>query len=969
MKHVISLLLLFFSVALSSAQTVTWRAADNPHVVSGTYTVPAGQTLVMEPGVIVNIQANSRLAVNGQLIGHGTATSRITITGTATATSLLDISGTMDLAFTNVRAQVTPNTGGVLLFADCVFSGLGTVFNGTVLQLDGTRAPYLQFDRCAFQGDSTNFSASLYVAYCTVVLRNTSFTNGSYCDVYPAYLFLDQVTSDRSSQMGLAVGADSDLFLNNLSVTNAARAGLLLAGDTRNGNNVLIGPNVMLQGNEYPVHLTIAGLHPESVIPASGNRNNFIQANEFAGSGGYWPNFAIPYYVDGSPLTVSDHLYIFPGVTVKMAPFSYINDIGFGDGMRAFGTKTAPITFTRANPGSAWYDLHSDRTEGGRLRHCVIEGNTDGVNGGAWRLENCIFRNNGIGTSGGAFVSGSQYLNNGIGHNTSGGSLNAPTNPNSFEGNGTGVYYSPDARNCWWGSPSGPTTPDNPGGTGDSIENRQTVFKPFRTSRPDYSDAPPEVVLLAPNFQQDPGSKITLRWNSTDDVGISSHQVLFSPVGNFPGSFQTVATLPGTQRTYEWTVPNIGFTVNGNNAFIKIVAVDTSGKESFDEAEIVIPTNNIQGNVTFNITPGQTFQPGDILANFYSANIEPYMTRVELFMEDIGGERRKLFSRGAEGGGLPFLSTDTARFVISYGDTTNHRKYWYSPLFKIRPDARLGDAAPVVTLSSPQAGQVFAPGSVVPITWEASDDEGLRAFDIVASYDGARTWQPVVQNLPGSARRYDWQTAPGTGYAGVRVMVVARDWRFQSSSDGASRNFALNGSAVSPLQIASAVSRKTHGSAGSFDVSLPLAGAAGVECRSGAAGHLLIITFSNSVVSGNAFVTAGAGRVSGTPVVSGKTMSVNLANVTNGQTVVVRLSGVTDSSSQLLPDTDVRIGFLLADTNGTKSVNSSDIGQVKSQSGATVNSSNFREDVNVSGAITAADVAVAKSAAGTSLAP
>jgi len=29
---------------------------------------------------------------------------------------------------------------------------------------------------------------------------------------------------------------------------------------------------------------------------------------------------------------------------VKMAPFSYINDIGFGDGMRAFGTKDAPIT-------------------------------------------------------------------------------------------------------------------------------------------------------------------------------------------------------------------------------------------------------------------------------------------------------------------------------------------------------------------------------------------------------------------------------------------------------------------------------------------------------------------------------------------------------------------------------------------------------------------------------------------------
>ena len=133
------------------------------------------------------------------------------------------------------------------------------------------------------------------------------------------------------------------------------------------------------------------------------------------------------------------------------------------------------------------------------------------------------------------------------------------------------------------------------------------------TARPTYNDGPPEVTLLAPSFQQEAGNKVTLRWNSSDDVGIASHKILFSPVGNFPGSFSTVATLPGNQRTYEWTVPNIGFTVNGDNAYIKVVAVDTTGKESFDEAEIVIPTNTIQGDVTFNISPGTDLPSGDIL--------------------------------------------------------------------------------------------------------------------------------------------------------------------------------------------------------------------------------------------------------------------------------------------------------------------------------------------------------------------
>lgn len=786
------------SVALG--QTTTWTAATNPHVVRGTFIVSPGQTLVLEAGVQVQINSDSTLQIDGQLIANGNATNHVTITGADNYSASVDVTGNATFNFTDVRAKTVPDTNGVLLFADCNFSGFGTIFNGQVLQMEDSRAPYLQFDRCAFQGNGTNQSASLYVSYCTVVLRNTTFRNGSYCNVYPAYLYVDNVSSDRSSDTGLALGADSDLFLNNVTVTNATRAGLMLAGDTRNGTNVLIGPNVTLTGNEYPVHLTIAGLYPASNIPATGNRNNFIHLSEKAGSGGNWPKFAIPYYNDASPLQIDNILNIFPGVTIKMAPFSYMIDNGFGNGVRAFGTKVAPITFERADPAQAWYDLHADRTEGGRLRHVIVSGNTDGVNGGAWRLENCVLANNGIGSSGGAIVSGTQYLSNGIGHNAGGDSiLNDPHNGNTFERNGTGVYYSPDARNCWWGSPTGPTAPDNPGGTGDSIGNQLTVYKPFLTSRPNYNDAPPEVVLMPPAFQQDPGSKTMLRWTSTDDVGISAHRIMFSPVGNWPGSFQTVATVPGNQKSYEWTVPSIGFTVNGNNAFIKVVAVDTTGKESFDEAEIVIPTNDILGNVTFSMTPGETFQAGDILANVYTtANLDPYLTRVEFYIEDVRGKTRKMFTRGSSLGGMPFLSSDTVRYVISFGDTTNHRKYWYSPFFKVRPNALVNDPPPSINLISPAAGQSFTAGSVVPISWSATDNEGLRAFDIVASFNQGRTWQPVAQDLPGTARTYDWQTAPGTGFSDLRVIVIAKDWRFQQTSDGANRAFVLNGGSASP---------------------------------------------------------------------------------------------------------------------------------------------------------------------------
>ena len=103
----------------------------------------------------------------------------------------------------------------------------------------------------------------------------------------------------------------------------------------------------------------------------------------------------------------------------------------------------------------------------------------------------------------------------------------------------------------------------------------------------------------------------------------------------------------------------------------------------------------------------------------------------------------------------------------------------------------IGDAPPMVGMITPTAGQAFAGGSVVPITWAASDDEGLRSFDIHASYDGGRTWHTIAQNLPGSATSFNWQLPPSTGIADLRIRVMARDLRFQNSSSGGDRALSI----------------------------------------------------------------------------------------------------------------------------------------------------------------------------------
>lgn len=169
------------------------------------------------------------------------------------------------------------------------------------------------------------------------------------------------------------------------------------------------------------------------------------------------------------------------------------------------------------------------------------------------------------------------------------------------------------------------------------------------------------------------------------------------------------------------------------------------------------------------------------------------------------------------------------------------------------------------------------------------------------------------------------------------------------------------------LALVSAVSRKTHGAGGDFDVDLPLSGTSGVECRSGGASgaYTIVITFTNMVVSGNATVTSGIGSVSGTPTFNSNTMTINLTGVANAQMLTLTLSNVIDQFSQTLPDTAVNVAFLLGDSNANRTVNASDVSQTKARIGQTLDATNFRSDVNVNGSINATDTSLIKLKVGT----
>jgi hypothetical protein len=175
-----------------------------------------------------------------------------------------------------------------------------------------------------------------------------------------------------------------------------------------------------------------------------------------------------------------------------------------------------------------------------------------------------------------------------------------------------------------------------------------------------------------------------------------------------------------------------------------------------------------------------------------------------------------------------------------------------------------------------------------------------------------------------------------------------------------------------PVQLSSVVSRKTHGSAGTFDVDLPLSGSPGIECRSGGANgdYTLVFSFANTLGSvASASVGSGIGSVASSNIDSRDAHNyiVNLTAMTNAQVITVSLANVTDSAGNFSPAVAGSMGVLLGDVNTSGRVDAADVSSVRQQTLQPVDSSNFRADINTSGRIDAADVSIARQQTLTSL--
>jgi hypothetical protein len=239
------------------------------------------------------------------------------------------------------------------------------------------------------------------------------------------------------------------------------------------------------------------------------------------------------------------------------------------------------------------------------------------------------------------------------------------------------------------------------------------------------------------------------------------------------------------------------------------------------------------------------------------------------------------------------------------------------------------------------------------------------------STDGGVTWAPNVavsnsfnpfEGYPNQSKIGDYITIVSDNTGGNVAYSATFNLNPSSGQHEEDVYYVRVAPSSSGINLVSAASRLTHGTAGTFDVSMPLTGVSGVEDRSSLT-YNAVFTFDAPVTSGVVTVLSGTATV-GTISFSGNSMTAQLTGVSSAEVVTLRVQNI-NGDGQL--HGDVPFGFLTADVNANRIVDRPDQTQLQTDRGQPVTAANFRDDINLNGVVDRADLQSAQTNRGHSI--
>ncbi|MEW5988070.1 MAG: right-handed parallel beta-helix repeat-containing protein, partial [Chloroflexota bacterium] len=551
--------------------TLTPQAVWDGYELEGTLTVPPTVTLTIEPGVLVKVPGwpwYISVNVQGNLEAIGTPTQPITFTSTTggpTWAGIIVDGGSANLlyatveyacgSYTNIRVQ----NGGRLEMANSLVQ-------------------------------ECHVGYSLRVEEGTADVSNTTFTTS---DLYPIYV----------------VGASSVVTLTDNIITGNYYDRILLASDAMMGHDTTLTPQTIWEGYELEGTFTVPPtvtltIEPGVIIKAPGwpwhihlNVQGHLEAVgtptqpiTFTSTTGdpTWKGIVInggaadlEYVTVEYACSEYSNIKVENGGRLEMAN-SLVQECHFGGGAGEYMfwvtdglAEVESTTFIASDlyliyvSGPSTVLINDSAIEGASSHGLLVEGDEAWVKvTGSTLLSNGTWSGDAVRNTGEATVilSGDPEGGNFIAYS------------HDYGANQTGLTGQIIATYNYWGDPSGPTHPGNPGGLGDAVSDR-VLYDPWLTEAPGGIISPDTLVQTFGPEYVSPGDSINLgiayqntltdTWSNAvivaelpDEVEYlsssangqywaSKHQVLWRLGDVPPGASQMLAI----QVHYDWGLP------------------------------------------------------------------------------------------------------------------------------------------------------------------------------------------------------------------------------------------------------------------------------------------------------------------------------------------------------------------------------------------------------------------------------
>ncbi|HET6246377.1 MAG TPA: S8 family serine peptidase [Tepidisphaeraceae bacterium] len=251
---------------------------------------------------------------------------------------------------------------------------------------------------------------------------------------------------------------------------------------------------------------------------------------------------------------------------------------------------------------------------------------------------------------------------------------------------------------------------------------------------------------------------------------------------------------------------------------------------------------------------------------------------------------------------------------------------------------------------------------------------GNGLYDGVAfSIDGNMWYRITTLNGVNSTTAYSAYTFNLSAIAAADGLTLTSDTqiRFQhfSTDSNSAPNYGFafdNVQVTAPPVLASAVSRKVQGSAGTFDLPLDISGSAAnatVEPRRFTSGNQMVLTFNQPILGNGASGTLDPGEFTVTngtlsaASISGSTLTLTFFSVSDQAVLSVALNGITNTLGTPLGGVStIYVRELEGDVNQSKTVSIGDLQAVDLQIANPVTAQNFLNDVDCGGTISIGDL-------------